>query len=93
MGNEARKENWKQIVEGPSCLAKECGLCTVGIEQLLKDFEPRRDMPKGIWEDQCDSHLQVDRTGADQEATAVGDLVRSGVLLLLVLGFQSRLIL
>lgn len=46
MGKEARKENWKQIVEGPSCLAKECGLCTVGIEQLLKDFEPRRDTLK-----------------------------------------------
>lgn len=56
VGNEARKENWNQIVAGAS-------------------------------------HLQGDRRGAEHQAAAGGDAAMSGVLILLVLGFQSRLIL
>lgn len=43
VGNEARQENWKQIVEGlmPD---EECALCSVGIGQFLPSLEKRRDM-------------------------------------------------
>lgn len=43
VGNEARKENWKQIVEGlmPD---EECGLCSAAIGQLLQSLEGRQDM-------------------------------------------------
>ena len=35
-----------RLWRGLNAWAKECGLCAVGIEQLLKDFEQRSDMIK-----------------------------------------------
>ena len=49
------REEWEMNLEkkiatrlwrGLNTWAKECGLCAVGIEQLLKDFEQRSDMIK-----------------------------------------------
>lgn len=49
MGNEARKENWKQIVEG-LMLDEECGLCSVGIGQFLQSLEGRDMMERYLGE-------------------------------------------
>lgn len=43
VGNEARQENWKQIVEG-LMPGEECALLSVGIGQFLQSLEGRRDM-------------------------------------------------
>lgn len=43
VGNEARQENWKQIVEG-LMPGEECALCSVGIGRFSRSLEGRSDM-------------------------------------------------
>lgn len=41
MGNEARKENWNQIVEGLNARPRNVGVVLLVIELLLKGSEQR----------------------------------------------------
>lgn len=64
------------------CLAKECGLCTGGIEEPWKGCEQRGDMMTGHWEAECDGCVQEDRTGASQEVASMHNLELNSILVL-----------